>query len=280
MAEFRGMTWLPLSAQFAPLAPLAPFVIGLAAGVLFVRERRTRLAVERLGAATMETLLDAIDANDTETGAHVRRVADYALILADAADLDETTKRSIERVALFHDIGKIHGALTDILNEPTGLSPAERIAIKTHPQRGADVLEPLASFYPDLPDGVLSHHERWDGTGYPRRLKASRIPVAARVVAITDTFDAVTHARAYSPARSLAAATEVIAEGRGTQFDPDLVDLFLSPPVIERIKHSMRSLHAPHRNQPKRRHSGGSCKAPDLTFRWRIATPARRPTGL
>src|SRR5437764_914431 len=79
------------------------------------RTRRTR--AERLGAATMETLLNAIDANDSDTGAHVRRVARYALILGEAADLDERELHSLERVALFHDIGKLHGALTDIFHE-------------------------------------------------------------------------------------------------------------------------------------------------------------------
>lgn len=248
---------------------------GLAA-VLYVRERRNRKNLERLGAASLETLLNAIDANDTETGAHVRRVADYALILARAADLDARTQHSIERIALFHDIGKIHGALTDLLNETKDLTEQERKAIMTHPQRGAGVLSPLSGFYPDLTEGVLSHHERWDGKGYPRRLKGARIPMSARVVAIADSFDAITHARSYSPAKSLGQASKAIAEGRGTQFDPDLTDLFLSPPVIESIDKSMRSAHSPRRKQDKRRQANrGATAAPDLMFRWRIAKPSR-----
>lgn len=249
------------------------------AGTLFLRERRRRLSLERFGAAALETLLEAIDANDAETGAHVRRVADYSLILARAADLDGHARCTVERVALFHDVGKIHRALTDLMNEPKRLTPAERNAINTHPQRGADVLEPLRNFYPDLPDGVLSHHERWDGGGYPRKLQGSKIPIAARIVAIADTFDAVTHSRSYSHARSMQVASRVIAEGRGTQFDPDLADLFLSPPVIESIGKSMRSSHAPHRNSSKRRHRGGTSSVPDLHFRWRIARLSRLQRG-
>src|SRR3954466_11016112 len=173
----------------------------IAAGGLLYREHTLRTKAERLSAATFETLLNAIDANDEITGAHVRRVAAYALILADAAGLDERTLRSIERVALFHDIGKLHGALTDIFHDTSKLTPEERRAVMTHPQRGAEVLEPLSAFYPDLGKGVAGHHERWDGTGYPRGFKGRRIPLASRVVAIADSFDAITHRRRYSHAR-------------------------------------------------------------------------------
>jgi len=106
-----------------------------------------------LSAAALETLLHAIDANDPVTGAHVRRVARYALILGTAADLDERACHSVERVALFHDIGKIHEALFDVIHDDTSLTPAERRSVNTHPERGAKVLAPLGAFYPDLPNG-------------------------------------------------------------------------------------------------------------------------------
>jgi HD-GYP domain-containing protein (c-di-GMP phosphodiesterase class II) len=250
-----------------------------AVGALYFQERKRRLRLERLGAATLETLLDAIDANTPATGEHVRRVARYALILADAADLDDRVKRSVERVALFHDIGKIDGALHDILNEKTKLTPAERQSIMIHPERGAEVLRPLSAFYPDLSEGVLSHHERWDGTGYPRHLVGVAIPLTARVVAIADTFDAVTHSRPYSHARSAEMATAVIAEGRGTQFDPDLADLFLSPPVMQCVMIAMREAFGPKRARTRRRGQPEALEVPDLTFRWRSPTPAPQPAG-
>src|SRR5689334_1161513 len=174
--------------------------IGALTGAILIRERRRREAAERFAAAALETLLNAVDANDAETGAHVRRVAAYALILGEAAELSEHECKSIERVALFHDIGKIHEALIDIVRDDRPLTPAERRAIATHPAVGANVLQPLNGFYPDLADGVLSHHERWDGKGYPRGLKGRRIPLAARVVAVADTFDALTHGRRYRDA--------------------------------------------------------------------------------
>src|SRR5215216_5929831 len=169
--------------------------VGAAGATLYLRERQRRLAAERLAAAVLETLLRAIDANDGETGGHVRRVARYALILAEAADLDAAQQRDVERIALFHDIGKIDEALFDIVHEETSLSPAEREAVRTHPTRGGEVLAPLAAFYPELARGVLSHHERWDGNGYPRQLRGREIPFAARVVTLADSFDAITHSR-------------------------------------------------------------------------------------
>ena len=247
---------------------LIPVSVGAAAGGMLYREHKIRVMAERLSAATMESLLNAIDANDEITGSHVRRVASYALILGEAAGYDEPTLRSIERVALFHDIGKLHGALTDIFHEESRLTPEERRAVMTHPQRGAEVLEPLSAFYPTLGKGVAAHHERWDGTGYPRGLKARRIPLEARVVAIADSFDAITHRRRYSHARSFKTAVQAIADGKGTQFDPDLVDLFLDQPVLSRIEKEMRRAHRPQSKRNNRRR-GASKRAPDVTFRWR-----------
>jgi putative nucleotidyltransferase with HDIG domain len=262
--------------RFSPLPPvsLALGVAGLASGVMLIRARQSRQRMERFAAATLETLLNAIDANDRDTGAHVRRVATYALILAEEMGVDERERRSIERVALFHDIGKIHAALFDIIHEHTRLTPSERRAIDTHPHRGATVLRPVAKFYPDLADGVLAHHERWDGSGYPRHLRGARIPLAARIVAIADTFDVVSHGRRYQRGMSLEQAAETIARGRGTQFDPALFDLFLFPPVFERIREAKRSFRAPRIPQhDERREASVEPAAPDVRFRWRHAQP-------
>jgi HD-GYP domain-containing protein (c-di-GMP phosphodiesterase class II) len=258
-----------LLANCARMKDFVPLTVGAAAaGGLLFREHNMRTQAERLSAATLETLLNAIDANDAVTGAHVRRVAAGALILGEAAGLDEHTLRSIERVALFHDIGKLHGALTDIFHEDSKLTPEERRAVMTHPNRGAEVLAPLKGFFPDLPKGVAAHHERWDGKGYPRGLKGKRIPLVARVVAIADSFDAITHRRRYSNARSFSEALRAIEEGRGTQFDPELAEVFLSPRVRAKIEGVMRAATKPHKKSDNRRR-GGAQRAPDVTFRWR-----------
>jgi HD-GYP domain-containing protein (c-di-GMP phosphodiesterase class II) len=240
-----------------------------AAAAILVRREQSRRATERFAAAALETLLNAIDANDPETGAHVRRVAAYALIIGEAAELSEHECKSIERVALFHDIGKIHEALIDIVRDDQPLSPADRRAIATHPAAGAGVLEPLSVFYPDLADGVLSHHERWDGKGYPRGLKGRRIPLAARVVAVADTFDALTHGRRYRDAEPIDVARRVLLEGRGTQFDPDYVDLFLFPPIFERVVNAEHEVVGWSPPVQKRRAGRDDENVPDITFRWR-----------
>ena len=247
-----------------------------AAALIIRREHTARQSAERFAAAALETLLNAIDANDADTGEHVRRVATYALILADAAGLGDHDKRIIEQVALFHDIGKIHEALFDIIHDDRKLTPAERRAILTHPARGAEVLEPLKAFYPELPEGVLSHHEKWDGTGYPRQLKARRIPLSARVVTIVDTFDAITHHRRYRDGRSVEIARDIIVEGRGTQFDPELVDLFAFPPVFARIVSAVKRVGRWKKPVKQRRSGKEEDLVPDITFRWRPVRSATR----
>jgi HD-GYP domain-containing protein (c-di-GMP phosphodiesterase class II) len=197
-------------------------------------------------------------------------------VLADAADLDANEQHDVERIALFHDVGKIHEALFDIIHEDSKLTPEERDAVRTHPARGADVLTPLAAFYPELAAGVLAHHERWDGSGYPNSLAGDDIPLTARVVSIADAFDAITFSRRYRSAASAESAAEKLMSGRGTQFDPDLVDLFLSPPVFERIMAIQSEDEGPRPRRALRKAPPDSPQLPALSFRWRTTTPAPR----
>ena len=197
--------------------------------------------------------------------------------------LSDVERRKLERVALFHDIGKIDAALFDIVHDQTTLTAEERKRIATHPARGAEVLAPLAAFYPELPAGVLAHHERWDGTGYPRQLKGTAIPLVARIVAIVDTFDALTHSRRYHEGESVERGMAVIAEGRGTQFDPELVDVFLSADVSAKVRHTFATSRSTESAAPRPRASRGldrrsravETSVPDVRFRWRAPSGSR-----
>ncbi|MDQ2930789.1 MAG: HD domain-containing protein [Gemmatimonadota bacterium] len=246
---------------------------------LSIRRKHDRQLGERVAAAALEALLNAIDANDAQTGAHVRRVAAYALVLARAAGLSEHECSTIERVALYHDIGKMNAALFDIVHDNAKLSDKERALIITHPQLGADVIRPLSAFYPELYEGVLTHHERWDGSGYPRGLKGLAIPLQARIVAFADTFDVITNGRRYERERSVNAAREVIAAGHGTQFDPELTDLFLSDAVFDEIAETFHFANSPQIVRPDRRDASAAVGAPDITFRWRNGATALPPRG-
>src|SRR3954451_12076276 len=132
---------LPHAESIMP-SRLQTALLATGAGLFYLKARRERARVERLAAAALESLLNAIDANDPATGEHARRVAAVSLILAEAHGLDDHARSSVERVALFHDVGKIHEALFDITHDDHPLSTAERAQIATHPQRGADVVAP------------------------------------------------------------------------------------------------------------------------------------------
>jgi HD-GYP domain-containing protein (c-di-GMP phosphodiesterase class II) len=270
----------PIAARLVSAADQALAGVGEpVAELLALREdHHTAFAhlVTRLAAASLEALLHAIDANDPETGAHVRRVAITAVVLARAADLDEVRQHRVERVALFHDIGKINGALFDVMRGSAGLTAAERRLIATHADRGAEVVGPLASFYPELPAAVRAHHEWWNGKGYPRGLRGTAIPFEARIVTIADVFDALTHRRRYKAAMPVGRADDFIAAGRGSQFDPDLTDLFLSPPVQEELAEAQRAHAARPGVRPRggarsdpRRQAGPRRGTPEVAFRWR-----------
>ena len=259
-----------------PVTAMEPEPLAAVAGLRRSGHEAAAHLVTRLAAAALESLLHAMDANDPETGAHVRRVAITSVVLARAADWDEVRQHRVERVALFHDIGKINGALFDVMRGTVGLTAAERRLIATHTDRGAEVVAPLASFYPELPSAVRAHHEWWNGKGYPRGLRGTAIPFEARIVAIADVFDALTHRRRYKAALPVGRADQLIAAGRGTQFDPDLTDLFLSPPVQEEIAAAQAAraarpgvrLRGGARSDP-RKQAGPRRDTPEIAFRWR-----------
>lgn len=176
--------------------------------------------------STIETLAVAIDAKDQITHGHIRRVQQYAVALARRLGVTEEKQiRAIEAAALLHDMGKL--AVPDyILNKPGSLTPAEYEKMKLHASVGADILSSIDFPYPVVPI-VRHHHENWDGSGYPDGLRATDIPIGARILSVVDCFDALTSDRPYRPKLSDRAALEVIQKRRAAMYDPVVVDTFL-----------------------------------------------------
>jgi putative two-component system response regulator len=170
-------------------------------------------------------LASAIDAKDPVTEHHCDRVAELAISLAGAAGLSEEAVEAVGYGAVLHDIGKI-GIAEGVLMKPGELTDAERTEMQRHPVIGAEILRPLRLGGLIGPI-VRGHHEWWDGSGYPDQLRGEAIPLGARIVSVADAYDAMTHARPYRAALSLDEARAEVARTRGTQFDPELVDLLL-----------------------------------------------------
>jgi diguanylate cyclase (GGDEF)-like protein/putative nucleotidyltransferase with HDIG domain len=174
---------------------------------------------------TIEALAIAIDAKDEVTPEHVHRVQIYAIGLARLFGLSDPELEALKAGALLHDIGKL--AVPDyILNKPGALTPAEFDKMKVHTIVGAEILERVGFPYPVVPV-VRHHHERWDGRGYPDGLRGDEIPITARILTLADCFDAVREHRNYREAMTREQAIEMLREGSGTVFDPNVVRTFL-----------------------------------------------------
>ncbi|MEW4371222.1 HD-GYP domain-containing protein [Paenibacillus kandeliae] len=174
------------------------------------------------------TLAAALDARDPYTAGHSERVAEYAVSIAVSAGLCEYDIDQLRKTALLHDIGKI-GVKDSVLLKDGRLTDEEFDQIKKHPEMGESILqrvEPADAMRPYLP-GVRSHHERFDGKGYPDGLKGASIPLFGRIIAVADAFDAMTSDRPYRKGMPKEKAIAILEEGRGTQWDPQLATLFI-----------------------------------------------------
>ncbi len=213
--------------QANQIGELASFwVVGLISGWLFDRQR---LLAERLVRANEETylsLVSALDLRERDTSLHSQRVRDFTLLLADRLGVPEEQRRVIGLGALLHDVGKI--AVSDrILLKPSELSAEERLEMRRHPAAGYRLLKPISSLA-EAAEIVYAHHERFDGTGYPKGLKGKDIPLGARLFAVADVFDALTSNRPYRRAAGYDEALRIISEESGKHFDPLVVAAFRS----------------------------------------------------
>jgi putative two-component system response regulator len=190
-------------------------------------EQQTR-AIREAHQETIHRLVRASLHRDEETGAHIQRTGWYSELMAQAVGWDSEAIEQIRLAAPMHDIGKI-GIPDSILRKPGKLTPEEVAVMRSHTLIGAKMLEgstsPVLRMARDI---ALCHHEHWDGRGYPAGLAGASIPETARIVAIVDVYDALSHDRVYHKAFSEEEILRFLREGRGSHFDPHLVDVFLS----------------------------------------------------
>ncbi len=195
------------------------------------RTEQLQQAFEKIKVASLDTiyrLSRAAEYKDEETGAHIQRMSNYAVAIAHQVGLNEEAQDAILYAAPMHDIGKI-GTPDQILLKPGRLDPDEWEIMKQHSITGAQILEGSDAESIKLAEVVaLTHHEKWDGSGYPEGIKGSEIPLAGRITAIADVFDALTSKRPYKEPFPLEEAFSIIKEGRGSHFDPRVVDAFLA----------------------------------------------------
>lgn len=249
-AFWWGATWL-LAGPRLVISPLSPTVCVVCAFAMTTLARFTvergqarRASLEKTAAQRLmvQALLSLTEVRDAETGRHSIRTQRYARLLAEPlssrpAFHDYLTSERIDllsRLAPLHDIGKV-GIPDRILNKPGPLTPEETAEMRRHPELGRDVIlraESRVGVRDDTTlqmakDIVYTHHERWDGTGYPRGLRGTEIPVPGRIMALVDAYDAIRARSLYQPCQSHEDAVRLITNGRATHFDPDVVDAFL-----------------------------------------------------
>jgi putative two-component system response regulator len=195
------------------------------------RTEELKQAFEKIKAASLDTIYRlsmASEYKDADTGAHIKRVSRYSAAVARRMGLDERTIETILYAAPMHDLGKI-GIPDQILLKPARLDPAEWKIMKQHTVIGANILKGSDAEFIRLGEIIAkSHHEKWDGSGYPQSLAGKDIPIAGRITAIADAFDALTSKRPYKEPFSVEKSLAIIREGRGSHFDPDVVDAFFA----------------------------------------------------
>jgi len=203
--------------------------------------RLARVTAEVVGAhGVIAALANAVEAKDATTEQHCQRLAGFAHQLGMRSGLEPPALKGVVFGALLHDIGKI-GVSDAILTKAGPLTPQEWHEMRQHPVIGERICEPLAAAAEFTPI-IRSHHERWDGQGYPDRLQGEDIPLGARIVSLVDAYDAMIHDRPYRPALPIDVALEEIESLAGAQFDPELARLFTD--IVQRDRDEARNLGA------------------------------------
>lgn len=189
------------------------------------KAQKRREKMERLALQMILTLTNAIDAKDPYTNGHSARVAEYSVMIAESMGYNEEELISVRYMALLHDIGKI-GIPDTIINKKARLTEEEYEVVRDHPIIGENILKNITEI-PDIALGARWHHEMYNGSGYPDHLEGNQIPEVARIIAVADTYDAMTSKRSYRDMLSQQEVREEFVKGRGIQFDPKIADIMV-----------------------------------------------------
>lgn len=203
---------------------------------------KTNRQLETVNEEMLQLMVAAIEARDPYTSGHSQRVAEYSRIVAQAAGLGSRATERVHTAALLHDVGKIHEEFAPILRKPGRLDEAEFAVMRSHSEKGAALVSRVTQFR-DLVPAIRSHHEAWDGSGYPDKLTAERIPIWARVIVFADTIDAMTTDRPYREALSAEAVRTELQAQSGRQFDPKIAAELIGDKYWSRLANAIRANH-------------------------------------
>ncbi|HQC36825.1 MAG TPA: HD domain-containing phosphohydrolase, partial [Thermotogota bacterium] len=219
IAAFVGQTLSNIDRKFAEKA-------------LLETQEQIRIQQGKFQKELLRSIIQILELYDLYTSGHSENVAHYSALIAEQVKLDPPWIKQVYWTGLVHDIGKLL-VPTQILNKPSGLTDEEYELVKMHPVWGAKVLK-TSEQLTGLATDVRHHHERYDGKGYPDGLAGTRIPLTSRIIAVADAYDAMISERSYRTPYTVEKAKEELLKNRGTQFDPELVDVFLS--IIDKSK--------------------------------------------
>jgi putative nucleotidyltransferase with HDIG domain len=217
--------------------------------------------VEDANRDLLTALVKAIEVRDEYTSGHSVRVQDLSTLIARAIELPDRKLDDLRRSALLHDIGKIEVVYEQILMKPGKLTDEERQVMQSHVTRGVDILRSLSSFDDRIISAVRHHHENFDGTGYPDGVSGKNIPMYARIIKVADAIDAMLSDRPYRPAMTADRVRRLLLEGRGTEFDPGIIDAVMAERLIDRHEAEMKLTQHASSSKPQQgdlsQHSSG-----------------------
>jgi putative nucleotidyltransferase with HDIG domain len=236
-----ALAWLYLrSEQLLGFGPLG-FVLVLAPILVIRHIYGLYRKLQNSGRELLDLMVKAIEARDPYTSGHSVRVATLAKAIAQETKMSAEEVEEVYTAALLHDVGKIHEEFAPLLRKDSKLTPEETALLQTHAVKSAELVGIISSFRGAVQSAVRSHHERWDGGGYPDGISGDAIPMGARIIMISDTTDAMTTDRPYRSRLPLDAVISELQKYRGTQFDPKLVDLAITSVAVRRVMANMQS---------------------------------------